>query len=544
MRPAVGIEPPPSVARADRMKRPGGLGRIRTGAKTATKDQERAYLERFRRLAEEPDLLVPRWAGPGSDPLDGLRRDLRKVSARRESGFWLKWYGRGKHLHSAYAQTLLVLRGGRIVSFAAMKFRGHDVKYILRGNGLRDKLIGLQNFDQPDVRLLAYLDLARRRRLVLVSSDDDFVAYPPGGPIPPETLQQLLLDAEVETHPHEDELRCVHAADGGMLLAYDLPELGRRVALCRACIRRLEGRFQDLVERHVLGPSGSLRVVRRARGVGRNVHPPEAAAEADRLLQAAAEDAERKAKDFEDVRDEDLLDWTEEALLARLEERTGGYVLVDRDLWLDAFAEAARRYGEDDLGQRALAQAWQLSPPRVRTADSTLNRLLEPTWAEHGPAILHALAGEALERHDVAPLAELKPADAFAALGRRLKTEERFASYPRFDELPPPLRLAHDLFKAHRTGDSAFFQRRLSDGVRDTSLKPLTLALARAFGQSAGIEWQYAPHEKDQALFWEPASRALARADPTTYVEALGRVAEAAQVAPPTPRPTTPPQPT
>src|SRR5687767_2819111 len=144
------MEPPPNVMRAEALRKGQVSTRgMRTGAKTATKDQERDYLERFERLAQDPSPLVPRWEGPGRDPFASMRAQLEKVRRRRGSSFWLKWYGRGRRMRSAYAHTLRILQGGRIPSFASIRLRGRDVKFVLRGNGIRDKLVAVQNCDEP-----------------------------------------------------------------------------------------------------------------------------------------------------------------------------------------------------------------------------------------------------------------------------------------------------------------------------------------------------------------------------------------------------------
>lgn len=513
-----------------------GVGKVRTGAKTASKDQERDFLERFARLAEDPSPLVPRWAGPGTDPLAGVRSRLAKVAAKRGKTAWLRWYGRGKSLRAAYAQTLLVLEGGKIPSFASMKFRGRDVKYVLRGNGLQQQLLAVQNHEEADARLLGYVKVAKRHRVVLVSLDDDFAAYPVGGPVPAEVVAALVAEAGFPARAEGHRVACAHALEGRAGLRYELPQLGAAAELCRACVKKLDQGLGHMLEAHVLTPTAKITAERRAAGSDRVVHPESRRAEFDALLGQASKDALRKAEEYTDVRDEDLLDWSEEAFQTRLDERGGGFLLLDRDLWLDDFEAAALEYGSTDLEKTALRLAFQRAPPRVRTSDPSLQRLLEPPWPEHGRTILGELAKGRIDPVELDELAKQRPPEALAALQRRLALEERTAEYPRFDALPAPLRLAHDLFKAHKAGDTAHFQRRLSEGVRDPATKPVALALARAFNQSAGIEWQYAPHEKDQALFFQPAAKRFVLASPATYTADLAVLAQALEVAAPSPR--------
>lgn len=531
--PLVGMEPPPNVMRAEALRKGQLRGKIRTGAKTATKDQERDYLDRFRRLAEDPNPLVPKWLGTGADPFAKLRKHLAKVQARRGSAFWLKWLGRGKRLENAYAHTLLILKGGKIPSFAALKFHGRDIKYILRGNGLRDKLVAVHNHEDPDVRLLGYLDVARKGHAVLVSLTGEFAAIPVGGPLPPALLKSLWSELELDAVASDGGAACRHIREGRRRVSYEVKDLGVQVDLCAACIDDLGGDFVPRLEAYVLAPDARLRVERTVSGLEYAVRPDEARPEFEKLLQAANRDAEEKAKNYEGVTDIDRLTWTLEAFQKRLDSRADGFLLVDQDLWLSDFEAAAQKYGSDDLERQALAHAFRTQPPHVRTSDAGVNKLLEGLWPTEGKAILRHLAAS-VDGAELDALAQARPTEAFAQLARARKTEERFAGYPKFENLPAPLRLAHDLFKATRTGDTGLFQRRIAEAIRDPQLKPLALALARGFNQSAGIEWQYAPHEKDQALFFEPPAKLLARATPATYAQDLAQLAEALGLPAPT----------
>lgn len=519
------MEPPPDVMRATRMLTGAQrAGRMRTGAKTATKDQERDYLERFREIAADPSILVPRWTGTGPDPLRATRAGLEKVRRRQGSARWLRWYARGKKLHNAYAQTLLVLESGKIPSFASMKFRGRDVKFVLRGRGLRDKLIAVQNHHASDVRLLGYVDLVRRKELAIVSTDEDFFATPVGH-VPAEAVAAILRDADVPGQADDGRVVCEHGS--GTTLRYEMAQLGVNVDLCRMCVKRLHDGVPHELETHILVPGGEIRAERRVGGSDRTLHPSAARAEFDAMVEASSADASQKAKEYTGVKDEDLLEWADESLRKRLADRADGFLAVDRDLWLGAYDEAAERFGATDVERKALAAAFRRQAPRLITGDASVGRLLEPAWREHGADILREVTQGELEGADLTSLAALRPTDALAALGRQLQTEARFAEFPRLATAAPPLRLAHDLFKAHRTGDSTLFQRRLSEGVRDPATKAVALALARAFGQNAGIEWQYAPHEKDQSLFYDPAAKVLARSTPPSYLEDLAGLAAA-----------------
>src|SRR5687767_5814466 len=113
----MGLEPPPNIMKAG--QRPS---KIRTGARTATKNQERDMLDKLARLAEDPSPLVPEWLGPGRSPFEKHSRKLAKVQRLQTKPRRLRWAARGKRLWNGYAACLVVKETQKIPSFAAIKF--------------------------------------------------------------------------------------------------------------------------------------------------------------------------------------------------------------------------------------------------------------------------------------------------------------------------------------------------------------------------------------------------------------------------------------
>ncbi|MBI2076851.1 MAG: hypothetical protein HYT80_00570, partial [Euryarchaeota archaeon] len=376
----MGMEAPPNIMKAG--ERPA---RIRTGAKTATKGQERAMLDKLEEVASHPEYLVPEWLGSGRSPFAKLDRKLRKVQSRRQKVGWLRWLARGKKLWNGYAASLVVLRGEKIPSFASIKFQGHDVKFVYRSGTGRQALIGVQHYDDPEVRLLGYTESARKHRVYLVSGKDRFVAVPRGGKAPPEFLTEFLGDEGIATHEEEGVLRCDHATGGRWRYRYDLPDLGWKAALCMDCLQKVKGTFHEFLERHMLGPDKHLDVKRQVRGNAYTIRPESATPVYEGLIDQAFERAKKHAADnYVQYSDIELAQWTRDELLKILKERPEGFLLVGDDLWLASYEEAAKTYTDSDLERRALIHAFKLKPPALRVSGKSLHKILEPYWAEHG----------------------------------------------------------------------------------------------------------------------------------------------------------------
>lgn len=516
---AMGIEPPPNILKAG--QRPA---KVRTGAKTATKTQERDYLERFAQLADDPMVLVPEWLGEESkNPFKRLFWKLEKVQNRRGQGRRLRWAARGKHIWNGFAATLLVLEGGKIPSFASFKFRGRDVKFVYRTGTHRNALIGVQHFDEPEVRLMGYAEYAKKKRVFLLSGEQRFAAAPRGAKAPTDVLSELLASKNLVV---DEGFACPHAEGETWRYHYRVPDLGWEAELCIDCVTKAGGSFADLLDTRILGPEPRIRVEPSLKGMPFTVRPSDSRPKAEELASQAFQRAQRHAKEnYVAYSDVELSQWTRDEWLKLLDERAEGYLLVGDELWLGDFEKAAETYADTEMERRALTLSFQRRPPRMRVGDKSLHKILDPTWKEHGKTILAELANGMLSDQELAEMERLNPSEALTMLARVLAARERFKDFLQFESLDPRLEFVMTCLQIQRAGEQRILSEKLHAGARDDALRTLTLALARGLGEATNLEWQYAPHEKDAASFLEPYVREVLNANPTRFAEAMSRLA-------------------
>jgi hypothetical protein len=527
----MGIEPPPNIMTPH--VRPA---KVRTGAKTATKNQERDYLEKFGRLADDPMLLVPEWLGDeGKNPFKRLFWKLEKVQARRESERRLRWGARGRHLWNGYAATLLVLKGGKIPSFASFKFRGRDVKFVYRTGTHRNALIGVQHHDDPEVRLMGYIEFAKKKGAILLSGEDRFVAVPAGRAAPTDVLSELLDSKNVKV---DDAFRCAHAEGDTWRFVYDVPDLKWACELCLDCVGKVGGAFADLLDGRILGPEPKIRVEPSMKGLPFTIKPETQREAAETIGATAFEKAHANAKEnYLAYSDLELAQWTREEWLKVLNGRPEGFLLVGDELWLADFTQAAAAFADTEMERRALTLSFEKEPPRMRVSDKSLHKILDPGWKKHGKTILGELAGGLLNEEELAGMERLNPSEALTMLARVLSARERFKDFLQFESLDPRLEFVMTCLQMQRSGEQRILAEKLHAGARDDVLRSLTLAIARGLGEQTNLEWQYAPHEKDAASFLEPYVREVLNANPTNLTEAMGKLATVVGAPAPKPKP-------
>ena len=139
--------------------------RIRTGARTASKVQEKDLIKKAKRLSKEPELILPKCVNHSRCYFDGIRKQILKIQKFADDERMLKKFSeRGDYLARAYAATLLLVLEGKAPYLAPFKTPFGTVPFALRGKTRKEKLVAVQNFDQPKWLLLGVLDIVKKKK--------------------------------------------------------------------------------------------------------------------------------------------------------------------------------------------------------------------------------------------------------------------------------------------------------------------------------------------------------------------------------------------
>ena len=134
--------------------------RIRTGARTASKVQEKELISKAKKIRKNPDLILPACEHEGRCHFDKIRRQIGRVQSVADDDKKLaKLAKSGDQLARAYAATLLLSHSEKAPYLAVFRTPFGEVAYAMRGKVKKEKLIGVQHYDKPKWKLLSVLDL-------------------------------------------------------------------------------------------------------------------------------------------------------------------------------------------------------------------------------------------------------------------------------------------------------------------------------------------------------------------------------------------------
>ena len=133
--------------------------RMKSFARTAPKSQEKYLIENAKKLQEDPFLLIPTCTEDTKKYFQKLRKQLTKIHQHRDNEAKLEKLSHKKGLDGALAGTYLLAISEKAPYLAALTFPTGDITYAVRGKADKEKLIGVQHFDDPVLRLFGIKEI-------------------------------------------------------------------------------------------------------------------------------------------------------------------------------------------------------------------------------------------------------------------------------------------------------------------------------------------------------------------------------------------------
>ncbi|OPY34863.1 MAG: hypothetical protein A4E32_00016 [Methanomassiliicoccales archaeon PtaU1.Bin124] len=171
-----------------------GKYRLR-GVKNTPKVLERDLIENAKKLARDPDMILPKCSGEQCRKcrFAKVERKLLKIRDYADNPDKLiKFASKGDQIVRAYAATISLSAAGKIPFLTSAQLPTGEVSFAVRGTVDKEKLIGMQHFDDPDLRLLIYWDMARKYDLHIYATQDGVFCSADGPKAPKEYVDEML----------------------------------------------------------------------------------------------------------------------------------------------------------------------------------------------------------------------------------------------------------------------------------------------------------------------------------------------------------------
>lgn len=485
------------------------------GVKATPKSLEKDLLDKAKRLAEEPALLLPKCeADCRKCSFDKTLKKMEKVAKYSGDVEYLQdLASHGDQLVRAYAATISLAASGKIPYLSSKKGPYGDVSFAVRGKVDTERLIGVQYFDDPDLRLLAFWEDARDEDLHLYSEQQRLMCSS-DGPKAPRSYVDEMLDAA----PYElaADRNCGHP-EAPMALEVAWRSAGITISICSDCAG-------DVNILHHLVSRIAARDPTDDFGIGVRYAPKcvtdcgDCKLKRPFAMSAGLLDAYKRGT----IDDLALITRYLEERKASLKSTAGELFIVGASCFgkdKEAFIKALKGSEAEVMAVAGLVRS---RPTVVISAGDQAGKIITDLWPENKEALLSFVASDATYEKVLDGSGGLTPPQIVQEARRVELAKVTMAKLPEYSSRGPIATLADDLARSYKVeGKQAMVRLLDRNRPKEHRGKAVAFAFLKAVGEADSKTWQFTREEMDYGVYLADFAKALLEGEGEAYHDAL-----------------------
>ena len=493
------------------------IRRMRTFARTASKSMEKNLVENAKKLKKTPYLILPEYNDNYSKKhFDKIKKSLDKVHRFSDDTKKLEKLSKKRGLDGALAGTLLIAHSEKAPYLAVAKFPIGDITYAKRGKAEVEKLIAVQHFDDPVLRLMGIKDIALKKRLHVYSWDDGFLSTGIEAKPPKDFIS--FIKQQVDFTTKSGTTTCEHLDVENVKKAETLKKNYLRIhwksadtifALCDYCARSTKNTIFN-ISKYLIEPDMSndfsINVVGQVIK-HEKTGMEEQTSHLDEYLSGGLTDYEFIRKNM-DKREESLKQSSEKRLIL-------DGVSYGSDI--DRFIEALKPNKFEREGLEYILN--QVEEPLV-VNNATPNKILERYWKTHGLDAIDSIIDDKNMSEKFFALDET-PSNVLETVFKYKERQQILSQLPRYKSLPPLAKFADHVAKTYKTFGEKETLSEIKNRPDNPKGRSLAYAFLLVFKKGEDKKWQYSQVEVEYGEFLKQYAKKLLDSQPKEYHKAL-----------------------
>ncbi len=490
--------------------------RFKVNARKASKIRERDLLDKAKALMDDPELFLPKCAGECiACPFERTRAQLAKISKFKDDQRKLeKFSKKGDRLARAYAATIGLVHEEKAPYLASAQYPTGSVMFALRGKTSREKLIGVQNYDSAKWRVLAVLDLVKKRGLHFYSYGDEFVCTGKN-PKPPEDYVRSAAESVGATRREGDSLKCAHDPQTSNHLEFRWLSAGKSILICESCAGKEKNSLVKLAEGMAVPnvlDDFDIRIRRPLKSVG-------GSGDCEGIMDRPVEHELLQKYSAGEVGNKELAEKHLEDIKAALNDETRvAYIRGDRCFGDDLDAFVADMTADELEANAVRGLLSGVKHPVFVEAGESVNKLLSTYWSEHGMDALRAVVPEEMakshfDENDAEATAS--PLKTIRRAARSAESDVVSSRIPNYSGLSSYGVFVDSIVRAYKTGGQREAIAVLdADKSNDHRMRSIAHSFYLSL-ESDAKAWKFRKEELDFGSHLEKYARALLASDGT-----------------------------
>ncbi len=473
----------------------------RRGPRKASNIQRRNLVKNAKNLAKDPLKVVPECEG--SCLLCKFGRSKRKIkkiakySRSKDTKKLEKYAKRGTGLSKAVASTLLfgIEKEADLVT-TAMTPQG-EIAYAKRRNVNTKRLVGVQHFDDPQKRLIAYSP----------ESEKGFHFYSVGDKVvctgkEPDPPKKYVKDA-MERIPYTlskkgDTYVCPHIGNRGKKEEKDLTlkwkKAGKSFTLCQRCAKDDKNLFMIFTERKLSDDNSRAFSIH-----GRWKMRCEGDCETCRLEERGNVKKGLRKDYFNGLSDGEFLKRYTKESKTGIKER--GNLFIKGDVCYGKDMKAFIDQLDYEPWEKPAVISLLKKTGEAVLEEGTVNELLEEYWDGYKTEVMRSILADEEVIKEVLDK-DLRPRELLRELNSEKKKKEELKNLPEFKKLPPEAKFADRIAKIYKVeGKEEAINDIEKHSLSDKRIKSIAYGFYVAFGKGESKKWKYDQAEVESGEF-------------------------------------------
>ncbi len=494
--------------------------RLRRGPRKASKIQKKNLIENARKLADDPMQVIP---ACGDDCLfckfSRSEKKIKKIKKYSDDETKLKKYAkRGTELSKAVAATILFGIQEEADQVTTAKTPEGEIAYAKLGKTDKKRLIGIQHFEDPKKRLIAFSKESEKGYYFYSMSDEIICSGKED--IPPE---DFVVEA-IERTPYDFEMdgdmyTCGHDREDKERSRLELrwESAGKLFSICEDCAEDSINLFQRLTERMLSEDNSKSFSIDAAIGMR-----CEGDCDHCRLSEDISVSQDLGEKYLDGLNDREFIHQYSKEARDVLKSRGNLFIIGDV-----CYGREAKSFLKD-----IDHESWE-RPPLVTLIkktrggvldEGTVNEFLEEYWEDYRGPVLKSVLEDKDAIKEILDK-DLRPREKLRELNEKKKKKEELDTLPKFKELPSEAKFTDDIARTYKVkGEEEAVNEIEDQSISDTRLKSIAYGFYVAFGKGDSKKWKYEETVVESGEFLSDHIEELLKSTGEKYAENLQRV--------------------
>ena len=488
---------------------------MRTFARTASKSMEKKLVENAKKIMDDPYITLPDYEDNYSKKYFGkIRKSIDKVDRFKENVDKLEKLANKRDLSGAIAGTMLIAHSNKAPYLAVAKYPTGDITYAQRGKADKEKLVSVQHFDDPVLRLLGIKDIALKKNIHVYSWDNEFVSTG-NNPKPPKDFVNFVVDkTELKlkngiatcSHLNAEKIKKKETVNENYLRIY-WKSADVIIGICESCSKSrkntifniskylIETDISDDFQIEVLGQA-----VKGAEG-------------------------EQETKDLNKYLSGELSDYN--FIKTNMDKRHQAIKESDEKIFVlngksygnnaEEFINALKPNAYEKKGLELILE--NVNEPVVFD-DVTPNKVLEKYWKEYGLETINEFIDNE-EMADKFYSLDDSPSEILELVFDYQKRQKILSQLPSYDSLPPLAKFTDHVARTYKTFGEKKALAEIKKRPDNPKGKSIAYAFLLIFGKAKDKKWQFSQVELEYGEFLKDYVKKLIDSKPEKYHQRL-----------------------